>query len=466
MRLIRKRSITLELTLLFTIASTVVLLALGFVISSSVEKHFEEQDMDVLTAKMRLTRHTLEKFKLTSDLNQITQLLNDALVGHHGLDLVVYDTRGEAIFSTPSASFPKELLTTSAVNHPNQPFIWQSGQQSYRGIADVVPVGTEDGLRVIVATSMDIMHHLAFMQSFVQTLWLFVATAAALSGLLGWAAVRRGLLPLRTMREQAQIVTAQQLNRRVNVDSVPVELAELVQSLNDMLARLEEAFDRLSDFSSDIAHELRTPVSNLMTETQVALTRVRSADEYRSILESNAEELDHMARMISDMLLLAKSENSLAASSCASINLAKEITALFDYYDAVAEEKGLHLTLDGDATVNADRLMLRRAIGNVLSNAIRHSTPNTTLRVQISPDKDWVNLRMENTGDLIPTEFLERIFDRFFRVDTARQRSDGTGLGLAIAKSIVLAHGGRISAASSGPVTAFTIKLPHGSVAL
>lgn len=463
MRLTRKRSITLELTLLFAIASTAVLLTLGFVISSSVEKHFEEQDMEVLAAKMMLTRHTLEKFKLSSDLSQIQQALNDALVGHHGLDLVVYDAKGNAIFSTPSASFPKELVTTSATRHPNQPFIWQSGEQSYRGIADVVHIGTDAGLKVIVATSMDIMHHLAFMQSFVQTLWLFVAIAAALSGLLGWAAVRRGLLPLRTMREQAQVVTAQQLNRRVKVDSVPVELADLAQSLNDMLARLEEAFVRLSDFSSDIAHELRTPVSNLMTETQVALTRVRSADEYRSILESNAEELDHMARMISDMLLLAKSENSLTASSCTSVALAKEVTALFDYYEAVAEEKGLHLTLEGDATVNADRLMLRRAIGNVLSNAIRHSEQNTMLRVHISEDSDRAAIQIENTGDLIPVEYLERIFDRFFRVDTARQRSDGTGLGLAIAKSIITAHGGSISAASSRTITVFTIKLPSDS---
>ncbi|MFZ4623372.1 MAG: heavy metal sensor histidine kinase [Rhodoferax sp.] len=460
MRLTRKRSITLELTLLFTIASTVVLLTLGLVISSSVEKHFEEQDMGVLAAKMKLTRHTLEKFQSISDINPITQILNDALVGHHGLDLIVYDSKGEAIFATPGASFPKEFSRFNAINRPNQPFIWQSGAQSYRGIADVLPIGTDTGLKLVVATSMDIMHHLAFMQSFVQTLWMFVASAAALSGVLGWAAVRRGLLPLRTMREQAQVVTAQQLNRRLKLDSVPVELEELAQSLNDMLARLEEAFDRLNDFSSDIAHELRTPVSNLMTETQVALTRVRSADEYRSILESNAEEFEHMARMISDMLLLAKSENSLTATSCTSITLAQEVTALFDYYDAVAEEKGLHLTLEGDAIVNADRLMLRRAIGNILSNAIRHSAPSTTLRVQISPEADSVVMRMENTGDLIPVEYLERIFDRFFRVDTARQRGDGTGLGLAIAKSIITAHGGTISADSSGSVTLFTMKLP------
>ena len=460
MRLNSKRSITLELTLLFTVASTVVLMTLGLIISSSVEKHFEEQDMEVLSAKMMLTRHTFEKFELASDLPQITQLLNDALVGHHGVDLVVYDAKGVEIFSTPSASFPKKLVISSAAIRPNQSFVWQSGTQSYRGIADEVPIGAKTGFKVIVATSMDIMHHLAFMQSFVQTLWLFVATAAAFSGLLGWAAVRRGLMPLRKMREQAQVVTAQQLNRRLKVDSVPVELAELAQSLNDMLARLEKAFDRLSDFSSDIAHELRTPVSNLMTQTQVALTRVRSADEYRNILESNAEELDHMAGMISDMLLLAKAENSLTVSNCTSVALAQEVNALFEYYDAVAEEKGLHLNIEGDAIVSADRHMLRRAIGNVLSNAIRHSASNSRLNVHISQNANLVTIRIENTGDLIPEEYLGRIFDRFFRVDTARQRSDGTGLGLAIAKSIILSHGGSITAASSVAVTTFTIKLP------
>ena len=460
--MIRKRSITVALTLLFAGASTVVLLVLGFVISSSVEKHFEEQDMEVLAAKMKLTRHTLERFTLADDLNQITQPLNDALVGHHGLDLIVYEQKGASVYATQSASFPKELVTINAVNRPNKPFTWQADGQSYRGIANVVHIGTGTGTgrKMIVATSLNIMHHLAFMQSFVHTLWAFVAAAAALSGFLGWAAVRRGLLPLRAMREQAQVVTAQQLNRRLKMDAVPVELEDLAQSLNDMLARLEEAFERLSDFSSDIAHELRTPVSNLMTETQVALTRVRSAEEYRNILESNAEEFDHLARMISDMLLLAKSENSLVASNCSQIPLATEVTALFDYYDAVAEEKGLRLILEGDAMVNADQTLIRRAIGNILSNAIRHSAPNTSLRVRISEGAEQVAMRIENTGDLIPPEYQERVFDRFFRLDTARQRSDGTGLGLAIARSIIMAHGGTVSASSAGDVTAFTIKLP------
>ena len=168
-----------------------------------------------------------------------------------------------------------------------------------------------------------------------------------------------------------------------------------------------------------------------------------------------------MARMISDMLLLAKAENGLVVQAREIVNLAAEVRALFDYYDAVAEEKGLQLTLEGDAEVNADRLMLRRALGNLLSNAVRHSAPNATVHVAISTSPEMVSICMKNTGDTIPQEYWERVFDRFFRVDHSRQRStEGTGLGLAITKSIVGAHGGTITAASLGAVTTFTIRLP------
>jgi two-component system heavy metal sensor histidine kinase CusS len=235
----------------------------------------------------------------------------------------------------------------------------------------------------------------------------------------------------------------------------------LAQSLNDMLARLQDAFMRLSDFSSDIAHELRTPVSNLMTQTQVALSKARSADEYRGILESNAEEFEHMARMISDMLLLAKAQNGLVIPHREQIDLAAEMRALFDYYDAVAAEKNLHLILEGAGAVSADRLMLRRALGNLLSNAVRHSGVGTRLRVNIGNRADAVSIAIENTGDTIAPEYLERVFDRFFRVDPSRQRSgEGTGLGLAITRSIVLAHGGTIAVESALGVTIFTIELP------
>ena len=464
MRLIGNASITRRLTLLFVLASSTVLLALGFVIASSVEKHFEEQDMEVLSGKMELTRHTLAQLNSIDDLGHITHMMDNSLVGHHGLEVLVLNPQGQVMFATPNAGFAIDVVVASAAQGPHVPALWSQGGLSYRGIAAEVPTGLRDESNVIVAVATDIAHHQAFMRLFRQTLWLFVAGAAVLSGLLGWVAARRGLAPLRAMREQTQAVTAQQLSHRLPVDSVPVELAELAQSLNEMLARLEEAFLRLTDFSSDIAHELRTPVSNMMTQTQVALSRARNADEYRSILESNAEEFEHMGRMISDMLLLAKADNGLVVPHRETLQLAAEVQALFEYYEAVAEDKGIQLILQGDASVVADRLMLRRALGNLLSNAVRHATPHTTVQVRVGANADKVVIEMQNTGDTIAQEHLERLFDRFFRVDPSRQRSsEGTGLGLAITKSIVAAHGGDIHATSGDAVTTFTIQLPRTS---
>ncbi len=466
MRLSARPSITVRLTLLFVIASSTVLLALGVVIASAVEQHFEDLDMEVLAGKMELTRRTLEAVKSHEDLQGLSQQLDHSLIGHQGLELMVISANQTLIFASPNASFPVRLIATSASQSPMRPLLWQHQEQTYRAIAAALPTGAGGDSRVMVAVATDIAHHQHFMHSFLLTLWAFVLGAAVLTGVLGWVAARRGLAPLRAMREQTRGVTAQQLSHRLPVASVPRELAELAQSLNDMLARLEEAFARLSDFSSDIAHELRTPVSNLMTQTQVALSRARSADEYRAILESNAEEFEHMARMIADMLLLAKAENGLVVPHRETLKLADELAALFDYYDAVAEEKGLGLALEGDAEVDADRPMLRRALGNLLSNALRHATPGSTVRVTVGAAEDAVWIAIENVGEPIGAEYLERVFDRFFRVDPSRQRAgEGSGLGLAITRSIVIAHGGTITAASSAASTRFTIRLPRRALA-
>ena len=460
-----KLSMTARLTALFVLVSCSVLLALGLVVAQSVEKHFEEQDMEVLSGKMELVRHTLETLGGVNDLGAVMQSLDHSLVGHHGLDVLVLGPNQSILFSNTTQAFSAAALasiTTSAQHTPMQPAIWLRNGQSYRGIAAPVNTALGKGSPVTVAVAVDVLHHQLFMQSFQRTLWVFIAGAAALAGVLGWAVARQGLAPLRTMRDQTNAVTAQHLSYRLPVHTMPMELVELAQSLNAMLTRLEDAFARLSAFSSDIAHELRTPVSNLMTQTQVALSKVRDADAYRGILESNAEEYEHMARMISDMLLLAKAENGLMVPSKEATDLAAEFRALFDYYEAVAEEKSVGFALHGAGSVPADRLMLRRALGNLLSNAIRHATPGTRIDVTLANTPQAFEIRVQNTGEAIAPEHQERVFERFFRVDPSRQRSsEGTGLGLAITKSIVLAHGGSISAASSGATTTFLVALPR-----
>ena len=200
----------------------------------------------------------------------------------------------------------------------------------------------------IVAVATDISHHERFMASFRMTLWLFVLLAAVLTGFLGWIAVRRGLAPLLAIRQEAEGITARKLDARLADDSIPAELADLVATLNAMLSRLEDSFRRLSDFSSDLAHEFRTPISNLMTQSQVTLSRNRTVDEYRDVLASNVEEFERLSRMVADMLFIAKADDGQIVSSRERMALGRVAEDLLEFYRLIADEKGVSLTMSGE----------------------------------------------------------------------------------------------------------------------
>jgi two-component system heavy metal sensor histidine kinase CusS len=243
--------------------------------------------------------------------------------------------------------------------------------------------------------------------------------------------------------------------------SVPRELSDLASSFNGMTRRVDESFRRLTNFNADIAHELRTPITNLMTQTQVSLSRARTVDEYREILYSNIEEYERMAQMVGDMLFLAQQDSGAAQREAGRVDLSAEVQGLFDYYEGWAEERGVSLALEGRASAAGDRLLLQRALGNLLSNAIRHTPGGETVHVRLKATDDTVTVDVENPGAPIPAGDLPKIFDRFFRVDPSRQRrGEGAGLGLAIVKSIIEVHGGTIQVASGDTGTRFTVTLP------
>ncbi|HRF13862.1 heavy metal sensor histidine kinase [Candidatus Accumulibacter phosphatis] len=454
---------TVRLTMLFALSSTVVLLLLGYFIAGSLEGHFEEQDMELLTGKLKLAQHALEKVRSTADLDVLRQHLDDSLVGHHGLELVVVAPAGQILFATSGAQFPQSLLNSRVRVDSARPTVWTTeDNRPLRGVSALARTGIKDAQPGIVAVATDISHHEHFMSSFRMTLWSFVVLAALLTGFLGWLAVRRGLAPLQAIRQEAAGITAHRLHSRLSADAVPVELADLVEALNEMLARLEDSFRRLSDFSSDIAHELRTPVTNLLTQTQVTLSKARTSNEYCDVLASNAEEFERLARMIADMLFLAKSDNDLVIPNKEPLNLIDEVKGLFEFYEALAEEKSIVLTCSGSGFVSGDRLMLRRAISNLLSNALRHTPAGGRIVVRVDDTGDSVvKLSVENAGETIPLEHLPRLFDRFYRVDSSRQRlSEGSGLGLSITRSILRAHGGDAFIRSEGGMTVFELKIP------
>jgi two-component system heavy metal sensor histidine kinase CusS len=452
-------TLTARLTLLFTVGSAVVLLAFGALVMAAIASHFDELDRDELAGKLDYAAQLVATMDRPLSKEAVEKALASSFAGHHELAMQVRGPSGVVWFASPGVDFPLSLAAGPDLSH------WRSGERAFHGLEKRLPGGTGTEGALTLVLGLDTAHHQHFLRSFRVTLWLFVASAVMLMGLLGWISARRGLAPLRAMRERAATVTAHSLDRRLPVQAVPPELAELAVTLNEMLERLEDAFKRLSDFSADLAHELRTPVSNLMMQTQVALSLPRDADSYRAILESNSEEFERLARMISDMLFLAKAENELVLVHEEAIDVAHEVRQLLDFYELSADEKRIDLQLSGDGALRGDRLMLRRALGNLISNALRHTPTGGTIRVDITQDGVQLQIQVRNTGEPIAEAQLARFFERFYRADPARQHDagEGIGLGLSITRAIVRAHGGEVCAASSDGLTSFSLSFPIAS---
>jgi len=460
-----RHSLTLRLTLFFAVVSTAVLIAVGYLVGTAVERHFVELDRADLEAKSELVRHLFAKIRSPAELGEVAPRLEAVLIGQMDVFVRVAGSDGKVVYLTSGANFPAYWLSGSAreAQTPDEIATWAEDGHLYRGIRTVAPTEMAGGPATL-ALGINIDHHREFMHAFYRMLWAAIALGIVLTALLGWLAARRGLAPVTNMARVARNITASRLDDRLPVEALPVELVDLAEAFNAMLSRLQDSFRRLTDFSSDLAHELRTPISNLMTHTEVALSRARTADEYRDVLYSNVEEFDRLARMIADMLFLAKAGNGLIVPRSEAVDLASEVRDLFEYYDALVGERGVHLAMSGEGSVRGERLMIRRAISNLLSNAVNHTSRGESIHVRIDRvDGDSVRLTVENRGATIPAEHLPRLFDRFYRVDPARQRlSEGAGLGLAITKSIVAAHRGIVQAFSASGVTRIEIVFPAG----
>ena len=459
--MLSRLTLTARLTVLYTLGSAAVLLGLGVLVVEALHRHFVELDRVFLHDKV----HLIQKIIVQSPSSAIVSQRLDELLGSHQGLYVQLNRAAQAIYPTHAIAFPDDLKTGGSTP---KPIDWNFGDLQLRGIgidlAGMPAAGETTGKRVPtrLLIALDTRHHAHFMAQLRQTLLVYLVFATIFSGGVGWWAARRGLAPLRTMRERAMAVTAHKLDLRMPVEAVPVEMADLALSLNTMLDRLQADFSRLSEFSSDLAHELRTPISNLLTQTQVSLAHRRDAETYRDVLASNAEEFQRLARMVSDMLFLAKTENGLELPHGEDIVLEHEVRALFDFYDAVADDKGVQLKSIGSARIVGDRLMVRRAISNLLSNALRHCPAHSEVAVALTQTEQAVTLCVSNAGESIDAAHVPRLFDRFYRVDKSRvhPNSEGTGLGLSITKAIMVAHGGSATAASRDGATTFCLCFP------
>ena len=459
----RPLSLTTRLTLLFAVAAAVVFPVFGWVIGEAMEDHFEEGDTAELSVIADAVQAALAGARSVSDLSSIERRFDDILIGHHSASLHIADEDGTIVYSSSRHPDLGGLAhTMPAASERDIIEVVSEGGNTYRVLARGVGGATSlpDAHRIVVATPID--YHLTFLAEFRRTLWLMVVSGIVVVSAMGWIAVRQGHAPLREIVSRMRRVSASEGAESIPPESVPRELGDLAASFNDMLRRVDDSFRRLENFNADIAHELRTPITNLMTQTQVSLSRVRTVEEYREILYSNMEEYERMAQMVGDMLFLAQQENGAGLRESVEVDLAAEIARLFDYYEGWAEERSVSLSLEGAACCAGDRRLLQRALANLLSNAIRHTPAGGTVRVLLGAREGGVDVAVENPGAPIPPEDLPHVFDRFFRVDPSRQRrGEGAGLGLAIVRSIVDAHGGTIDAKSDSTGTRFRIVLPE-----
>jgi len=440
------RPLSMATRVLLFVALAVLLCAalLATMLQNSIEAHFSEQDAGELQAVAHSVLHTLQDPTLGPQQHHAS--LHQVLTGHHQTYYLVLDATEKPALSADGADLTPLFNLTRAVEQitPADLVSWQQAEHTYRGAILQGP----NGIRIAVAMEMEF--HLHYLHLLRWTLWLTIAGAVGLILLAAWFGVRQGLLPLRRLSSDIRQISAEDLHVRLEPGQVPVELAELVQSFNQMIENLQQGFARLSEFSADIAHELRTPLSNLITQTQVSLSKERTLDEYRELLYSNLEEQERLARMVSDMLWLAKTEHGLHKLQLEPVELASMCQQLFEFFDVIADEKNVQLHFEGPAlTINADKLMLQRALSNLLSNAIRHAAAHSTVRIKVTSEITQVDIRVINQGLVIAAEHLPRLFERFYRADPSRQRhSEGAGLGLAMVKSIVELHGAQINACS------------------
>jgi two-component system heavy metal sensor histidine kinase CusS len=309
--------------------------------------------------------------------------------------------------------------------------------------------------------ALDVSQDERVLRRYLRKLALVVASAICVAAALGWLLVRRGLAPLRAISAAIEGINASGLHTRIANEAWPSDLRQLALTFDDMLARLERSFEQLSRFSSDLAHEFRSPINNLVAAASVTLGRARDVAEYQNTLEVMVEEGNRLSRMVSSMLFLARADNEQQTLKREPLSVREEFGKLIDFFEIMAEEQGIDLRVEGDCRLTADPLLLRRALSNLLANALRYTPRGGAVLLRAAAEGKTCVISVIDNGCGIASEHLPHLFDRFYRADPSRSSPDSTGLGLAVVRSIAELHGGAVKVSSApGQGAAFEMRLP------
>ncbi|MBB1580631.1 heavy metal sensor histidine kinase [Serratia sp. OS31] len=441
----RALSLTLRSAMLFALVAALVVSGAGGYLYGAMRQEMTTRSDLQVTGRVEYYRHLLSQRFPLDRLTANTGLFENMLGNEQ--DVLIFQQPGQRpLINVNPARLSLPPMTPTPVGVPQRLSAVQSGQTEQgvplRAVSALVRL--EDGTLLQISAAHVMINEQKMLARYLWRIVAAVVVAFILIALLGYWVMRRGLQPLWRMAAQAAVITPNTLSTRLSEQGAPKELQQLTRSFNAMLDRLNEGYQRLTQFSADLAHEIRTPVGALMGHCQVALYQARSVEEYETLLSNNMEELERISRMVENILFLARAGEGQAVLNYQRLDVTQQLQRVADYFEGLAEERGITLVCRGEGLCTADAMLFQRALSNLVSNAIRYADENTEIQLQaVSQANGGLVIQVINQGPLISPTHLDKLFDRFYRADAARSAgSHASGLGLAIVRAIMTLHGG------------------------
>ena len=462
-------ALTVRLVAGYTMAAALILTGAALYLYRGLEKGFAEEDTELLSDQIEQVRGLIKsgseqearQFIISAAGVRELEKYYGRLLDEHG-SVLVQTPDMDRIAPQPSM-FPKPLKVGVELHRLT---FWHGPKERLSLLASGQVERPGGVAPWVFQIALDAAHVAEWLEEYRERLYWMIGGGTVFTALLGWFITQRGLRPLRDIAEQIKDVTAHEMHGRLDAKQWPAELAVLAEEFDEMLGRLRDSFSRLSQFSADVAHEFRTPLNNLMGATTLALSRSRSAEDYRAALEGNLEQFERLGRMVESLLFIARADNAEALLNKHQRDAGIVAREVCDFFSALAEEREITLTCTGSANVWADDVLLRLALTNLISNALRHTPRGGKVGIAINTITGGYEIAVSDTGAGIPTDHHSRLFDRFYRVDLQRSGSEtGVGLGLAIVKSVMSLHSGTVTVESApGSGTTFRMIFPEAPV--
>lgn len=458
--------LTVRLTLLFSASMVVILFTVSSFLYEKVEHQIYQKDKTELLHAIALQEEIVRAMenKMAPDMWQ--QEWREHMEKSDRLWFRLTgpsDLAQTKITETPGMAIPGDNFPAASPSSDPEFKIWKTkkGDISSRYLLASVVIDIKPDRAWTLQAALDVTQSRAIINEYWEGLALMLCAVTIISTCFGFFVAHQGLAPVRAISSAIERINIEKLDTRIGDHPWPSDLRVLARTFDAMLSRLENSFDQLSRFSSDLAHEFRSPINNLVAAASVTLSRDRDAADYKDTLATVVDEGERLSRMVSGMLFLARTENATQAIHLETLQTGDEFKKVLDFFEALAEEKNVTLNAHGDLAICADPLLLRRALSNLIMNALRYTPPKGHITLRAEPSGAMVSLSVNDSGAGIGAEHLPHLFDRFYRADISRSSGENTGLGLAVTKSIVELHGGSIGVASIvGNGTCFTFTLP------